>query len=94
MINLHCQLLIIAFDEIDILQEIKRRVEEYLGCDVVNTKTSSYPKARMRFVQLNASDFLPTLVCLKNAYDFVLGIVKADLYLRVAKQESPTASAW
>ena len=81
MINLHCKLLIITFDEIDILQEIKRRVKEYLGCDVVDTKTISYPKARMRFVQLNASDFLPTLVWLKNAYDFVLGIVKADLYL-------------
>ncbi|WP_287585806.1 archaemetzincin family Zn-dependent metalloprotease [Candidatus Borrarchaeum sp.] len=81
MINLHCKLLIITFDEIDILQKIKRRVKEYLGCDSVDNKTSSYPKARMRFIQLNASDFLPTLVSLKNGYDFVLGIVKADLYL-------------
>ncbi len=81
MINLHCKLLIVTFDEVNILQEIKHRVEDYLGCDVVNIKNSSYPKARMRFIQLNAADFLPLLGSLKNDYDFVLGIVKADLYL-------------
>lgn len=81
MINLHCKILIITFDEIDILQEIKHRVEEYLGCDVDDIKTCDYPKAKMRFIQKLASDFLPTLASLKNGYDFVLGIVKADLYL-------------
>jgi archaemetzincin len=80
MINLNCKLLIITFDEIDILQEIKHRVEDYLGCDV-DVKASSYPKARMRFIQLNAEDFLSSLISLRNGYDFVLGIVKADLYL-------------
>ena len=81
MINLQCKLLIVTFDEIDILQEIKTRVEDYLGC-VVEIKTSSYPKARMRFIQLNAADFLPLLISLRtDYYDFVLGIVTADLYL-------------
>jgi archaemetzincin len=81
MINLQCKLLIVIFDDLDILQEIKRRVEDYLGCDVVDVKASSYPRARMRFIQMNAADFLPCLVSLKNGYDFALGIVKADLYL-------------
>ncbi len=85
MINSHCKLLIVTFDDIDILQEIKQRVGDYLQCDIV-AKTNHHPKVRMSAKQYfglfsNANDFLSLLVPLRNGYDFVLGIVKRDLYV-------------
>lgn len=85
MINSHYKLLIVTFDDIDILPEIKQRVGDYLQCDIV-VKNNHHPKVRKSAKQYfglcsNANDFLSLLVPLKNSYDFVLGIVKRDLYV-------------
>ncbi|MFX1520408.1 MAG: hypothetical protein ACFFCD_10860 [Promethearchaeota archaeon] len=85
MINSHYKLLIVTFDDIDILEEIKQRVGDYFQCDIF-AKTNHHPKIRISAKQYfglgsNAKDFLSLLAPLRNGYDFVLGIVKRDLYV-------------
>ena len=69
---------LILFDDIDIVEPLKKHLSEKLNLDVY-VSSSEYPVCRKRGEQLDARDFLPKIAELKE--ELALGLVDKDLFV-------------
>lgn len=78
-------ILLIPFENIEkeILEHLKEKISETFKVKILVTKQNPLPLCKKREMQLNASDFLPTISALANSKnaDTALGITEEDLYV-------------